>query len=124
MAETLTPYINTLLLAPDTVPLIKKKAALSLLRLHRKYPLLTTPDQWLEKMEHLLKENDLGLLSSVMALLLFLTRDEKATYVRFVPDVVNILIRIIVRKGMFISSSSSSISSFFQNSLHFVLKRL
>lgn len=103
MAETLTPHINTLLLAPDTVPLIKKKAALSLLRLHRKYPLLTTPDQWLEKIEHLLKENDLGLLSSVLSLLLFLTREDKAVYARFIPDVVNILIRIIVRKGLFFS---------------------
>jgi AP-2 complex subunit alpha len=100
MAETLTPYINTLLLAPDTIPLIKKKAALSLLRLHRKYPLLTTPDQWLEKIEHLLKENDLGLLASVLALLHFLIREEKSVYVRFLPDIVNLLVRIVVRKGM------------------------
>lgn len=98
MAETLTPLINTLLLAPDTIPLIKKKAALSLLRMHRKYPFLTTPDVWLEKMEHLLKENDLGLLSSVLALLLFLQRDDKATYARFIPDIINILARIIVRR--------------------------
>eukprot|EP00013_Stygamoeba_regulata_P010408 CAMPEP_0177686490 /NCGR_PEP_ID=MMETSP0447-20121125/33595_1 /TAXON_ID=0 /ORGANISM="Stygamoeba regulata, Strain BSH-02190019" /LENGTH=977 /DNA_ID=CAMNT_0019196613 /DNA_START=140 /DNA_END=3069 /DNA_ORIENTATION=+ len=100
MAETLTPIIVKMLLAPDSASIIRKKSALSLLQLYRKFPYLSTPDQWLTKLELLLKEHDVGLLCSVLSLILFFTQsDDRDAYAIFVDPIIQILKRIVLEKG-------------------------
>ena len=50
--------------------MVKKKAAMCLLQLHRKYSDFITPDQWAERINQLLQTKDLGVLNSLMSLLL------------------------------------------------------
>ena len=58
---------------------MKKKAALTLLRLYRKYPDIVSP-QWAERIIHLMDDADLGVALSVTSLVMALAQDNLEQY--------------------------------------------
>ncbi|RVW54314.1 AP-2 complex subunit alpha-2 [Vitis vinifera] len=59
-AESLAPDVQKLLISSSCRPLVRKKAALCLLRLYRKNPDVVNVDGWSDRMAQLLDERDLG----------------------------------------------------------------
>lgn len=58
---------------------VKKKAALTLLRLYRKHPDIVSP-QWAERIIHLMDDADLGVALSVTSLVMALAQDNLDSY--------------------------------------------
>ena len=58
---------------------VKKKAALTLLRLYRKSPEIVSP-QWTERLVHLMDDVDLGVALSVTSLVMTLAQDNVEQY--------------------------------------------
>ncbi|XP_027347912.1 AP-2 complex subunit alpha-1-like isoform X2 [Abrus precatorius] len=75
-------------------PLVRKKAALCLLRLYRKNPDVVNVDGWADRMTQLLDERDLGVLTSSMSLLVALVSNNYEAYWSCVPKCVKILERL------------------------------
>eukprot|EP01118_Nematostelium_gracile_P009612 TRINITY_DN3251_c0_g5_i1.p1 TRINITY_DN3251_c0_g5~~TRINITY_DN3251_c0_g5_i1.p1 ORF type:complete len:1030 (+),score=309.97 TRINITY_DN3251_c0_g5_i1:73-3090(+) len=98
MAESLAPIVQKLLISKSTKATIKKKAALCLLKLFRRYPDLITADVWLDRLFNLLDEHDLGILTSVMGLLLGLANDNPKGYEPAVKKAIWLLTKIIINK--------------------------
>ncbi|KAK9279535.1 hypothetical protein L1049_013214 [Liquidambar formosana] len=93
-AESLAPDVQKLLLSSSCRPLVRKKAALCLLRLYRKNPDVVNVDGWSDRMAQLLDERDLGVLTSSMSLLVALVSNNHDTYWSCLPKCVKILERL------------------------------
>lgn len=74
---------------------VKKKAALTLLRLYRKYPDIVQP-QWAERIVSLMDDQDLGVALSVTSLVMAVAQDDpdayKGAYVKAAARLKRILI--------------------------------
>ena len=68
-AESLAGDVLNILLSTTIRPVVRKKAALCLLRLFRKMPEILNPDEFSGKMAYLLEEKDLGICLAVVTLL-------------------------------------------------------
>ncbi|XP_010243374.1 PREDICTED: AP-2 complex subunit alpha-1-like [Nelumbo nucifera] len=93
-AESLAPDVQKLLISSSCRPLVRKKAALCLLRLYRKNPDVVNVDGWSDRMSQLLDERDLGVLTSVMSLLVALVSTNHDAYWSCLPKCVRILERL------------------------------
>ncbi|KAK8683384.1 hypothetical protein V6N13_039445 [Hibiscus sabdariffa] len=93
-AESLAPDVQKLLLSSSCRPLVRKKAALCLLRLYRKNPDVVNVDGWADRMAQLLDERDLGVLTSSMSLLVALVSNNHEAYWSCLPKCVKILDRL------------------------------
>ncbi|XP_042482805.1 AP-2 complex subunit alpha-1-like [Macadamia integrifolia] len=93
-AESLAPDVQKLLMSSSCRPLVRKKAALCLLRLYRKNPDVVNVDGWSDRMAQLLDERDLGVLTSVMSLLVALVSNNHDAYWSCLPKCVKILERL------------------------------
>ncbi|KAK9690130.1 hypothetical protein RND81_09G107100 [Saponaria officinalis] len=93
-AESLAPDVQKLLMSSSCRPLVRKKAALCLLRLFRKNPDVVNADGWSDRMAQLLDERDLGVLTSSMSLLVALVANNHDAYWSCVPKCVKILERL------------------------------
>ncbi|OMO58285.1 hypothetical protein CCACVL1_25502 [Corchorus capsularis] len=93
-AESLAPDVQKLLLSSSCRPLVRKKAALCLLRLYRKNPDVVNVDGWADRMAQLLDERDLGVLTSSMSLLVALVANNHEAYWTCLPKCVKILERL------------------------------
>ncbi|XP_021278715.1 AP-2 complex subunit alpha-1-like [Herrania umbratica] len=93
-AESLAPDVQKLLLSSSCRPLVRKKAALCLLRLYRKNPDVVNVDGWADRMSQLLDERDLGVLTSSMSLLVALVSNNHEAYWTCLPKCVKILERL------------------------------
>ncbi|KAJ4979568.1 hypothetical protein NE237_010348 [Protea cynaroides] len=93
-SESLAPDVQKLLMSSSCRPLVRKKAALCLLRLYRKNPDVVNIDGWSDRMVQLLDERDLGVLTSVMSLLVALVSNNHDTYWSCLPKCVKILERL------------------------------
>ncbi|CAL0332320.1 unnamed protein product [Lupinus luteus] len=93
-AESLAPDVQKLLLSSSCRPLVRKKAALCLLRLYRKNPDVVNVDGWADRMAQLLDERDLGVLTSSMSLLVALVSNHHEAYWSCLPKCVKILERL------------------------------
>lgn len=93
-AESLAPDVQRLLMSSGCRPLVRKKAALCLLRLYRKNPDVVNIDGWPDRMAQLLDERDLGVLTSAMSLLVALVSNNHDAYWSCVPKCVKILERL------------------------------
>ncbi|KAJ4970513.1 hypothetical protein NE237_003612 [Protea cynaroides] len=93
-AESLAPDVQKLLMLSSCRPLVRKKAALCLLRLYRKNPDVVNVDGWSDRMAQLLDERDLGVLTSVMSLLVALVSNNHDVYWSCLPKCVKILERL------------------------------
>lgn len=74
MAETLAKDVENLLVSANSKSFVRKKAALCLLRLVRKYPEIIVPNEWALKMLPLMSHNNLGVCLSVTQLILEITK--------------------------------------------------
>ncbi|XP_020581608.1 AP-2 complex subunit alpha-1-like [Phalaenopsis equestris] len=93
-AESLAPDVQKLLVSSSCRPLVRKKAALCLLRLFRKNPDVVNVDGWSDRMAQLLDERDLGVLTSSMSLLVALVSNNADAYWNCVSKCVKILERL------------------------------
>ncbi|GKV16639.1 hypothetical protein SLEP1_g27254 [Rubroshorea leprosula] len=93
-AESLAPDVQKLLLSSSCRPLVRKKAALCLLRLYRKNPDVVNVDGWTDRMAQLLDERDLGVLTSSMSLFVALVSNNHEAYWTCLPKCVKILERL------------------------------
>lgn len=93
-AESLAPDVQKLLISSSCRPLVRKKAALCLLRLYRKNPDVVNIDGWADRMAQLLDERDLGVLTSSMSLLVALVSNNHDSYWSCLPKCVKILERL------------------------------
>ncbi|KAG0627347.1 hypothetical protein M758_2G193500 [Ceratodon purpureus] len=93
-SESLAPDVQKLLISNSCRPLVRKKAALCLLRLYRKNPDVVNIDGWSERMVQLLDERDLGVLTAVMSLLVALVANNPEAYWNCVPKCVRTLERL------------------------------
>ncbi|CAM8967179.1 unnamed protein product [Rhodiola kirilowii] len=93
-AESLAPDVQKLLLSSSCRPLVRKKAALCLLRMFRKNPDVVNVDGWSDRMTQLLDERDFGVLTSSMSLLVALVSNNHDAYWSCLPKCVKILERL------------------------------
>ncbi|KAK6144275.1 hypothetical protein DH2020_021095 [Rehmannia glutinosa] len=93
-AESLAPDVQKLLISSSCRPLVRKKAALCLLRLFRKNPDVVNIDGWSDRMAQLLDERDFGVLTSSMSLLVALVSNNHDAYWNCLPKCVKILERL------------------------------
>ncbi|PRP81516.1 hypothetical protein PROFUN_10878 [Planoprotostelium fungivorum] len=98
MSESLSPIVQKLLIAKATKPTIKKKAALCLLRLYRKFPESVSPDSWSDKILLLLDEPDLGSLTAIMGLLLGMATDSPKAFESSTNKVILLLSKIVLNR--------------------------
>ncbi|RDX61091.1 AP-2 complex subunit alpha-2, partial [Mucuna pruriens] len=92
-SESLAPDVQKLLISSSCRPLVRKKAALCLLRLYRKNPDVVNVDG-ADRMAQLLDERDLGVLTSCMSLLVALVSNNYEAYWSCLPKCVKILERL------------------------------
>ncbi|KAI9793038.1 MAG: hypothetical protein M1816_000936 [Peltula sp. TS41687] len=79
MGEALSGDVHTLLISPASKSFVKKKAALTLLRLYRKYPSIVQLE-WAERIISLMDEPDMGVALSVTSLVMALAQDNPEQY--------------------------------------------
>lgn len=79
MGEALSGEVHRLLIAPTSKSFVKKKAALTLLRLYRKHPDIVQP-QWAERIISLMDDPDMGVALSVTSLVMALAQDNPEQY--------------------------------------------
>ncbi|KAF3025474.1 hypothetical protein E8E14_003581 [Neopestalotiopsis sp. 37M] len=95
MGEALSGDVHRLLISPTSKAFVKKKAALTLLRLYRKYPDIVQP-QWAERIVSLMDDQDLGVALSVTSLVMAVAQDDpdayKGAYVKAASRLKRILI--------------------------------
>ncbi|KAL1892552.1 hypothetical protein Cpir12675_004480 [Ceratocystis pirilliformis] len=95
MGEALSSEVHRLLISPTSKSFVKKKAALTLLRLYRKYPAIVQPT-WSERIISLLDDPDLGVGLSVSSLVMTLAQDNLEQYKGAYPKAAARLKRIVM----------------------------
>mmetsp|Transcript_25693 Transcript_25693/g.45735 ORF Transcript_25693/g.45735 Transcript_25693/m.45735 type:complete len:666 (-) Transcript_25693:12-2009(-) len=99
-SEALASDVMKLLVSSTSRPIVKKKAALCLLRLFRKNSDIITADLWASKMAALLDEHDVGVLGTFVSLLTALAARESAGYEACVPKLITMLERLAKARGV------------------------
>ncbi|EAQ86912.1 conserved hypothetical protein [Chaetomium globosum CBS 148.51] len=95
MGEALSPEVHRLLISPTSKAFVKKKAALTMLRLYRKHPGIVQP-QWAERIISLMDDVDLGVGVSVTSLVMALAQDNPDQYKGAYAKAAGRLKRIII----------------------------
>lgn len=96
MAESLAVDVHRLLISPTSKSFVKKKAALTLLRLFRKHPDVIPVTDWAERIISLMDEYDLGVALSVTTLVLALAQSFPVEYSGCYEKAVDRLKRILI----------------------------
>lgn len=79
MGEALSGEVHRLLISATSRAFVKKKAALTLLRLYRKYPGIMQ-NEWAERIIALMDDQDMGVVLSVTSLVMALVQDYPDLY--------------------------------------------
>lgn len=79
MGEALSSEVHRLLISPTSKAFVKKKSALTLLRLYRKHSEIVQP-QWAERIISMMDDVDLGVALSVTSLVAALAQDNPDQY--------------------------------------------
>ena len=79
MGEALSADVHRLLISPTSKSFVKKKAALTLLRLYRKHPAIIQRE-WAERIVSLMDDPDMGVVLSVTSLVMALIQDNPEAY--------------------------------------------
>jgi AP-2 complex subunit alpha len=95
MAESLAAEVYRLLISPASKSFVKKKAALTLLRLYRKLPNCVQP-QWADRIVAMMDDPDMGVALSVTSLVMSLAQDMPDPYRGCYAKAANRLKRIVV----------------------------
>ena len=80
-----------------TNPFVKKKAALTLLRLHRKDPSIL-PLEWAERLVSMMDDSDMGVALSVTSLIMALVQENPEQYKGSYVKAARLLHQIVVEK--------------------------
>jgi AP-2 complex subunit alpha len=95
MGESLSTDVHRLLISPTSKAVVKKKAALTLLRLYRKHPAIVQ-HEWAERIVALMDDPDMGVTLSVTSLVMALAHDDLEQYKSSYNKAANRLKRIIL----------------------------
>lgn len=95
MGEALSSDVHRLLISPTSKSFVKKKAALTLLRLYRKFPGIIQ-NEWTERIISIMDDPDLGVAVSVTSLVMALVQDNPEAYQGSYVKAAHRLKRIVV----------------------------
>ncbi|OOF91296.1 hypothetical protein ASPCADRAFT_211126 [Aspergillus carbonarius ITEM 5010] len=95
MGEALSTDVHQLLISPTSKAFVKKKAALTLLRLYRKFPDIVQ-NAWAERIISLMDDPDMGVTLSVTSLIMALAQDKPEEYRGCYVKAAHRLKRIVV----------------------------
>ncbi|QKX54890.1 uncharacterized protein TRUGW13939_01980 [Talaromyces rugulosus] len=79
LGEALSSDVHRLLISPTSKSFVKKKAALTLLRLYRKHPSIVQ-QEWAERIISLMDDPDIGVTLSVTSLVMALVQENPEQY--------------------------------------------
>ncbi|KAG8963501.1 hypothetical protein FRC03_002911 [Tulasnella sp. 419] len=96
MAEALAPDVHRLLISPTSQTFVKKKAALTLLRLYRKHPSVIPVNEWALRIVSIMDDPDLGVVICVVSLVLALAQDHPQAFSVCYTKAVDRLHRVVV----------------------------
>ncbi|KAL4267121.1 AP-2 complex subunit alpha [Pleurotus pulmonarius] len=96
MAEALAEDVHRLLISPTSQTFVKKKAALTLLRLYRKHPDVIPAAEWALRIVSLMDDTDLGVVVCVTSLVMALAQDHLDAYAVCYTKAVDRLHRIVI----------------------------
>ncbi|KAK4052156.1 hypothetical protein OIV83_002451 [Microbotryomycetes sp. JL201] len=96
MAEALAGDVHRLLISPTSRSFVKKKAALTLLRLYRKHPDVIPVTEWALRIVSILDDKNVGVVLAVCSLVIALAQDHLETYSICYQKAVSRLERIVV----------------------------
>eukprot|EP01028_Stygiella_incarcerata_P010201 TRINITY_DN515_c0_g1_i1.p1 TRINITY_DN515_c0_g1~~TRINITY_DN515_c0_g1_i1.p1 ORF type:complete len:1037 (-),score=231.97 TRINITY_DN515_c0_g1_i1:2792-5548(-) len=97
-SEALASEVQRVLLDRRSSAIVVKKAALTLLRLYRKYPEILPPDSWSGRVISLLDSQNLGVVTSVASLLVGLISGNEDAYATCVSHVIRTLAKILLNR--------------------------
>ncbi|KAG9033687.1 hypothetical protein FRB95_014476 [Tulasnella sp. JGI-2019a] len=96
IAEALAPDVHRLLISPTSQSFVKKKAALTLLRLYRKQPQVIPAEEWALRIVSIMEDPDLGVAVCVTSLVLALAQDHLDAYAICYQKAVGRLHKLII----------------------------
>ncbi|THH16895.1 hypothetical protein EW146_g3827 [Bondarzewia mesenterica] len=96
MAEALCEDVHRLLISPTSQSMVKKKAALTLLRLYRKHPDVIPAAEWALRIVAIMDDQDLGVVLCVTTLVMTLAQDHLEPYAVCYQKAVDRLNRLVV----------------------------
>ncbi|KAI9609295.1 hypothetical protein H4Q26_007245 [Puccinia striiformis f. sp. tritici PST-130] len=96
MSESLLHDVYSLLISPVSNPFVKKKAALTLLRLYRKNPEVFPISDWALRIVSLMAERDMGVCLAVTSLVLTLAQDHLQDFAVCYQKAVDKLYNVII----------------------------
>ncbi|KAF9056161.1 Adaptor protein complex AP-2 alpha subunit [Panaeolus papilionaceus] len=98
MAEALVEDVHRLLISPTSQSFVRKKAALTLLRLYRKHPEVIPAAEWALRIVSLMDDLDLGVVICVTSLVMALAQDHLDAYAVCYTKAVDGLYRLVVER--------------------------
>ncbi|KAF7306928.1 hypothetical protein MIND_00485400 [Mycena indigotica] len=96
MAEALAEDVHRLLISPTSQSFVKKKAALTLLRLYRKHPDVIPAAEWALRIISIMDDEDLGVVVCVTSLVMALAQDHLTPYAVCYTKAVDRLRKLVV----------------------------
>ncbi|KAJ7038202.1 adaptin N terminal region-domain-containing protein [Mycena alexandri] len=96
MAEALSEDVHRLLISPTSHSFVKKKAALTLLRLYRKHPDVIPAAEWALRIVSIMDDEDLGVVICVTSLVMALAQDHLAPFAVCYTKAVDRLNRLVI----------------------------
>ncbi|KAG6851058.1 hypothetical protein H0H93_002950 [Arthromyces matolae] len=96
MAEALADDVHRLLISPTSQTFVKKKAALTLLRLYRKHPAVIPAAEWALRIVSIMDDSDLGVVICVTSLVMALAQDNLDAYAVCYTKAVDRLHRLVI----------------------------
>jgi len=98
MADALAEDVHRLLISPTSQSFVKKKAALTLLRLYRKHPEVIPGEEWALRIVSIMDDPDLGVVLSVTSLITALAQDHRDAYSVCYQKAVNRLVKLVIER--------------------------
>ncbi|KAF9579782.1 hypothetical protein BGW38_003829, partial [Lunasporangiospora selenospora] len=86
MAESLASDVHRLLVSPNSKSFVKKKAALTMLRLFRKHPDVIPAPDWAERITNIIDDYDLGVCLSVTSLITALAQQYPESFMMVIVE--------------------------------------
>ena len=99
-ADSLAADVQVVLTNSAVRPIVRKKAALALLRLFRRNREILLPETFAQKMLNLLDERDLGILTGVISLLTGIVSHDYRGYEACIPKVCDVMKRLARNKDV------------------------
>lgn len=96
MAGALSNDVHRLLISPTSRSFVKKKAALTLLRLYRKHPDVIPAEEWAIRIISLMDDDNLGVALAVTSLVMAMAQEHPEAFASSYQKAVARLYRIVV----------------------------